>query len=112
MISRGDIFLADLEPVKGSEQGGIRPVLVIGNDAGSRHGPTVIIACITTKNKKPLPTHLYAQDTPCLSRGSVILLEQIRTIDKSRLIKKLGKLGNDSAKLLNEALRLSLGCSE
>ena len=87
VIRRGDIYYADLRPVVGSEQGGVRPVLVIQNDTGNRHSPTVIVAAITSKmNKAKLPTHMELSARQCqIVRDSVILLEQLRTIDKQRL---------------------------
>ena len=101
VIRRGDIYYADLRPVVGSEQGGVRPVLVIQNDTGNRHSPTVIVAAITSKmNKAKLPTHVELSARQCqIVRDSVILLEQLRTIDKQRL--------KDKARV-NEALRVSL----
>ena len=94
IIKRGDIFFADLRPVVGSEQGGIRPVLIIQNDMGNRHSPTVICAAITSRmNKAKLPTHISLEvDKYDISRDSVILLEQIRTIDKSRLRERSSRL--------------------
>ena len=91
MIRRGDIYYADLRPVVGSEQGGVRPVLIIQNDAGNRHSPTVICAAITSKmNKAKLPTHVELSKNQCdMVKNSVILLEQVRTIDKTRLKEKV-----------------------
>lgn len=109
-MKRGDVFYADLRPVIGSEQGGIRPVLIIQNDVGNRHSPTVICAAITSKmNKAKLPTHielsskLYEMD-----KDSVILLEQLRTIDKKRLKDKICHLDSRIMKKVNEALLISL----
>ena len=98
IVKRGDIFYADLSPVVGSEQGGMRPVLIVQNDTGNKHSPTVIAAAITSQTGKArLPTHieLNAQSVG-LSRDSVILLEQIRTIDKSRLRERMGKLDDNA----------------
>ena len=109
-MKRGDIFYADLRPVIGSEQGGIRPVLIIQNDVGNRHSPTVICAAITSKmNKAKLPTHieLSAQDYD-MDKDSVILLEQLRTIDKQRLRDKVCHLDEGLLSRVNEALRVSL----
>ena len=94
-IRRGDIYYADLRPVVGSEQGGIRPVVILQNDVGNRHSPTVIAAAITGQKGKPsLPTHVsLGASVPGLHRDSIILLEQLRTIDKSRLKDKIGSLG-------------------
>ena len=110
VIRRGDIYYADLRPVVGSEQGGIRPVLVIQNDTGNRHSPTVIVAAITSKmNKAKLPTHVELNARQCqIVRDSVILLEQLRTIDKQRLRDKVCHLDESVLARVNEALRVSL----
>ena len=109
-IRRGDIFYADLRPVVGSEQGGIRPVLIIQNDVGNRHSPTVICAEITSKmNKAKLPTHIEIDaGTYDIVRDSVILLEQLRTIDKQRLKDKVCHLDQDILRQVNKALQISL----
>ena len=110
-VKRGDIFYADLSPVVGSEQGGVRPVLVVQNDVGNKYSPTVIAAAITSRiNKAKMPTHieLSANDYG-LNKDSVILLEQIRTIDKRRLREKIGKLDDDMMNRVNEALFISFG---
>jgi mRNA interferase MazF len=109
-ISRGDIYYADLSPVIGSEQGGIRPVLIIQNDVGNRYSPTVVVAAITSKigSKKPLPTHITL-NTKLLDKNSIVLLEQIRTIDKSRLGKYIGKLDEKYMKGIDRALLISVG---
>ena len=97
VVHRGDIYYADLSPVVGSEQGGLRPVLIVQNDIGNKHSPTVIAAAITSKqDKAKLPTHITVSTGCGLSRDSVVLLEQIRTIDKRRLIKKMGSLSENS----------------
>ena len=110
IIRRGDIYYADLRPVVGSEQGGIRPVLVIQNDTGNRHSPTVIVAAITSKmNKAKLPTHVELNTRQCqIVKDSVILLEQLRTIDKQRLRDKVCHLDGIVLEKVNEALRVSL----
>ena len=110
-VRRGDIFYADLSPVVGSEQGGMRPVLIIQNDMGNRYSPTVIAAAITSQlAKTPLPTHIDVPGVRCgLSRDSVVLLEQIRTIDKQRLRDKIGKLDAESMTKVNTAIRVSFG---
>lgn len=111
VIKRGDIFYADLSPVIGSEQGGIRPVLIVQNDIGNKYSPTVIAAAITSQiNKAKLPTHIEisAQEYG-LARDSVILLEQIRTIDKKRLREKIGHLDDELMERVNEALSVSFG---
>ena len=110
VIKRGDIFYADLRPVIGSEQGGIRPVIILQNDAGNRYSPTVICAAITSKmNKAKLPTHVPLDGRKCeLEKDSVILLEQIRTIDKSRLREKVCHLNCSLIQRGDRALRISL----
>ena len=98
MVKRGEIYYADLSPVVGSEQGGLRPVLIVQNDVGNRHSPTVIAAAITSqKDKAHLPTHIAVQADRCgLTRDSIVLLEQIRTIDKRRLKDRMGSLDRPS----------------
>ena len=110
IIRRGDIFYADLRPVIGSEQGGVRPVLIIQNDVGNKHSPTVICAAVTSKmNKAKLPTHVELSAKQCdMVRDSVILLEQLRTIDKQRLREKICHIDNGLQEKVNEALRISL----
>ena len=111
MSKRGDIYYADLSPVVGSEQGGIRPVLVIQNDIGNKYSPTVIAAAITSQiNKAKMPTHieLAAKDYG-LNKDSVILLEQIRTIDKRRLREKIGRIDDGLMASVNNALSISFG---
>ena len=110
IIRRGDIYFADLRPVVGSEQGGIRPVLIIQNDMGNRHSPTVICAAITSKlNKAKLPTHIALEVSKYnIIKDSVILLEQIRTIDKSRLREKVCHLDEDMMRQVNKGLMISL----
>lgn len=111
MIKRGDIYYADLRPVIGSEQGGIRPVLIVQNDIGNRHSPTVICAAITSRmNKAKLPTHVEidAKDFGVV-KDSVILLEQVRTIDKSRLKEKVCHLNLDIMEKIDDALEISFG---
>jgi mRNA interferase MazF len=113
IIKRGDIYYADLSPVIGSEQGGLRPVLIIQNDIGNKYSPTVIAAAITSQiNKTKLPTHieLYAENFG-LAKNSVILLEQIRTIDKRRLKEKMGHLDEKLMDKVNDAISISFGLS-
>ena len=109
-VKRGDIYYADLSPVVGSEQGGIRPVLIIQNDVGNRHSPTVICAAITSKmNKAKLPTHVSLDSGKCdLVKDSVVLLEQLRTIDKTRLKDKICHLDNQVLFEIDKALEISL----
>ena len=113
-VKRGDIFYADLSPVVGSEQGGMRPVLIIQNDVGNRHSPTVIAAAITSQiNKAKLPTHIeLGAKTYGLSRDSVVLLEQIRTIDKKRLKERMGKLDDKLMNRVDNAIAVSFGLNE
>lgn len=114
IIKRGDIYYADLSPVIGSEQGGVRPVLVVQNDIGNKYSPTVIAAAITSQiNKAKLPTHIEisAQDYG-LQKDSVILLEQIRTIDKKRLKEKIGHLDDELMDKVNEAITISFGLAD
>ena len=110
IIRRGDIYYADLRPVVGSEQGGVRPVLIIQNDVGNKHSPTVICAAITSRmNKAKLPTHVELSARDCDTvKDSVILLEQLRTIDKQRLREKICHLDGDLLDQVNDALKVSL----
>ncbi len=113
-VRRGDIYYADLSPVVGSEQGGVRPVLIIQNDVGNKYSPTVIAAAITSRTgKSKLPTHIevYA-DRYGLAKDSVILLEQIRTIDKKRLKEKMGHLDEDVMGEVNNAISVSFGLED
>ncbi|WP_315672293.1 type II toxin-antitoxin system PemK/MazF family toxin [Clostridium sp. 19966] len=111
IVKRGDIFYADLSPVVGSEQGGIRPVIIIQNDVGNKYSPTIIVAAITSQiNKAKLPTHVeISSEEYGLNKDSVVLLEQIRTLDKRRLKEKIGHMKDEDMKLVNEALLISLG---
>lgn len=112
-IRRGEIYYADLSPVVGSEQGGIRPVLIVQNDVGNKYSPTVIAAAITSQREKTkLPTHIELPAQNCgLQKNSVVLLEQIRTIDKKRLKEKMGMLDDTSMNQINAALGISFGLS-
>lgn len=111
MVRRGEIYYADLSPVVGSEQGGVRPVLIVQNDIGNRHSPTVIAAAITSqKDKAKLPTHIPVSADSCgLTKDSIVLLEQIRTIDKRRLKDRMGELDTSSMTRINNALQISFG---
>lgn len=111
IVKRGDIYYADLSPVVGSEQGGMRPVLIVQNDTGNKHSPTVIAAAITSQTGKArLPTHIeLAAGSVGLSRDSVVLLEQIRTIDKSRLRERMGRLDDGTMNRVDNAIAISLG---
>lgn len=110
-IKRGDIYYADLSPVVGSEQGGIRPVLIVQNDIGNKFSPTVIAAAITSqRTKTKLPTHIELSAEDCgLAKDSIILLEQVRTIDKKRLKERMGQLNDFSMLRVNQALSVSFG---
>lgn len=110
-VHRGEVFYADLSPVVGSEQGGVRPVLIVQNDVGNRFSPTVIAAAITSKqDKSHLPTHIGLKaGTGGLTRDSVVLLEQIRTLDKRRLREKMGSLDENAMRHVDEALAVSFG---
>lgn len=111
LIRRGDIYYADLSPVVGSEQGGIRPVLIVQNDVGNRHSPTVIAAAITSKiNKNRLPTHIEVDaQSYGLARDSIVLLEQIRTLDKQRLKERMGHLDREAMDRVDRAISISFG---
>ena len=110
-VKRGDIYYADLSPVVGSEQGGMRPVLIVQNDTGNKHSPTVIAAAITSQvGKARLPTHIELEGRSYgLTRDSVVLLEQIRTIDKQRLKERMGKLDDRLMNKVDSALAVSFG---
>ncbi len=112
MIKRGELYYADLSPVVGSEQGGVRPVLILQNDVGNKYSPTVIVAAVTSQiNKAKLPTHIELDaKTYGLNKDSVVLLEQIRTIDKRRLQERVGNLSSIKMKQINNAMLISLGC--
>lgn len=114
IVKRGEIYYADLSPVVGSEQGGVRPVLIVQNNIGNKYSPTVIVAAITSQvNKAKMPTHIEidAQEYG-LAKDSVILLEQIRTLDKRRLKEKIGMAGKEVMNKVNEALVISFGLVE
>ena len=109
LVKRGDLFYADLSPVVGSEQGGIRPVLVVQNDVGNKYSPTIIAAAVTSQiNKAKMPTHIeISAETYGLVKDSVILMEQIRTIDKKRLKEKIGHADDELMQRVNKALSVS-----
>jgi len=111
IVKRGDIYYADLSPVVGSEQGGVRPVLIVQNDIGNKYSPTVIAAAITSQiNKAKMPTHIeISAEDYGLNKDSVILLEQVRTIDKRRLREKIGHLDEDLMTAVNDAISVSFG---
>lgn len=109
-IKRGEIYYADLRPVVGSEQGGIRPVLIVQNDTGNRYSPTTIIAAITSQDKKTIPTHvnINSNNINGLKTNSTVLLEQIRMIDKSRIKSKIGQLNEEELDNVMNAMKISL----
>lgn len=111
IVRRGDIYYADLSPVVGSEQGGVRPVLIVQNDVGNKYSPTVIAAAITSqKAKTNLPTHIELHaNTTGLQKDSIVLLEQIRTIDKHRLKERMGRLDDQAMSLVDQAIGVSFG---
>jgi len=110
-ILRGDMYYADLSPVVGSEQGGVRPVLIIQNNVGNKFSPTVVVAAITSKagRKAKLPTHITLDTVHGLEKDSLVLLEQVRTIDRKRLNGYIGRLDKDTMKKINQALEISFG---
>lgn len=109
-IKRGELYYADLSPVVGSEQGGVRPVLIVQNDVGNKYSPTVIVAAVTSQiNKARIPTHIELNSSYGLTKDSVLLLEQIRTLDKRRLREKIGILDDKCMENVNQALLISLG---
>lgn len=110
MIKRGELYYADLSPVVGSEQGGVRPVLIVQNDVGNRYSPTIIAAAVTSRiNKAKLPTHIEVDTTCGLEKESVVLTEQLRTLDKRRLKDKIGSIDKSAMEKVNNALLISLG---
>ena len=111
---RGDIYFADLDPVVGSEQGGTRPVIVIQNDTGNKHSPTLIVATVTTRirKKENMPTHLLSKDNPAFREASVVQLEQVRTIDKCRIDNYLGKVTPHEMVAIEKALSISLAMEQ
>lgn len=110
-VKRGEIYYADLSPVVGSEQGGVRPVLIVQNDVGNKHSPTVIAAAITSqKEKTRLPTHISLDaERYGLAKDSIVLLEQVRTLDKKRLKERMGELDNNAMHRIDSALSVSFG---
>ena len=109
IVRRGDVFYANLDPARGSEQGGRRPVVVIQNDTGNKHSATTIVAAVTSRGKRNLPTHALLPPMPGLANSSVALLEQVRTLDKHRLREKMGRLDPDSMNRVDQALSISFG---
>lgn len=109
IIKRGDVFFADLDPVVGSEQGGIRPVLVVQNNIGNRHSPTLVVLPLSTAKKNYLPTHIHICGSKSLPKDSIVLAEQIRTIDRYRLREYVGSLDKEIMDEINRAMKISIG---
>lgn len=109
IIKRGDVFYADLDPIIGSEQGGVRPVLVVQNNVGNKYSPTVVVLPISSAKKTNMPTHIRICGAKMLSENSVILAEQIRTIDRNRLQSYVGSLGVEIMEKINESMKISIG---
>ena len=113
IVKKGDLYFADLSPVVGSEQGGVRPVLVVQNNVGNKYSPTIIVAAITSQTKANLPTHVALEAAEGgLSKNSVVLLEQLRTIDKRRLKEHIGTLSEKQLPTVDRALSVSLGITD
>lgn len=109
IIKRGDVFFADLDPVVGSEQGGIRPVLVVQNNIGNRYSPTLVVLPLSTAKKNYLPTHIHICGSKSLPKDSIVLAEQIRTIDRYRLREYVGSLDKEIMDEINRAMKISIG---
>ena len=109
LIKRGDIFYADLDPIIGSEQGGIRPVVVVQNNVGNRHSPTIVVLPLSTAKKHYLPTHIHIRGSEMLPKDSVVLAEQIRTIDRNRLKSYVGSVGFEIMEKVDKAVKISIG---
>ncbi len=109
LIKRGDIFYADLDPVVGSEQGGIRPVLIVQNNVGNKHSPTLVVLPLSTAKKKNLPTHIHIKGSKALPKDSIVLAEQIRTIDRYRLREYVGSIDKEIMDEINGAMKISIG---
>ncbi|HEZ7986797.1 MAG TPA: type II toxin-antitoxin system PemK/MazF family toxin [Ruminococcus sp.] len=109
IIKRGDVFYADLDPIIGSEQGGVRPVLVVQNNVGNKYSPTVVVLPISSAKKTNMPTHIRICGSKMLQKNSIILAEQIRTIDRNRLQSYVGSLGLEIMEKINEAMKISIG---
>lgn len=112
MVKKGEVYYADLSPNIGSEQGGVRPVIIIQNDVGNFYSPTTIVALVTSRfKKKMIPTHIRVK-AACLPKKSIVMLEQIRTIDKSRLTEKVGEVNKTTLEKINKGLCISLDCQK
>lgn len=111
IVKRGDIFYADLNPIIGSEQGGIRPVIVVQNNVGNKYSPTVVVLPISSAKKNNMPTHIYICGSKLLPKNSVVLAEQIRTIDRNRLLRYVGSVGLEVMEKIDRAVKISIGVS-
>ena len=109
VIKRGDIFYADLDPIIGSEQGGVRPVVVVQNNVGNRYSPTVVVLPVSSAKKNYLPTHIHVCGSKMLPKNSIVLAEQIRTIDRNRLKSYVGSVGFEIMKKVDKAVKISIG---
>ncbi len=111
VVKRGDVFYADLNPTIGSEQGGVRPVLTVQNNVGNKYSPTVVVLPISSAKKTNMPTHIRICDSKMLPKNSIVLAEQIRTIDRNRLQKYVGSIGLEIMEKVDQAVKISIGVS-
>lgn len=109
IVKRGDVFYADLDPIIGSEQGGIRPVLVVQNNVGNKYSPTVVVLPISSAKKNNMPTHIHIRGSKLLPKNSIVLAEQIRTIDRNRLLRYVGSVGLEVMDKVDKAVKISIG---
>lgn len=109
VVKRGDIFYADLDPIIGSEQSGIRPVLVVQNNVGNKYSPTLVVLPLSTAKKPDLPTHIHITGSRLLPKNSIVLAEQIRTIDRNRLLRYVGSIGLEVMEKVDRAVKISIG---
>ena len=109
VVKRGDIFYADLDPIIGSEQGGIRPVLVVQNNVGNKYSPTIVVLPLSAAKKHDLPTHIRICGSKMLPKDSIVLAEQIRTIDRDRLLRYVGSVGLEVMEKVDKAVKISIG---
>ena len=109
VVKRGDIFYTDLDPIIGSEQGGIRPVLVVQNNVGNKYSPTIVVLPLSSAKKHDLPTHIHICGSKMLPKKSIVLAEQIRTIDRNRLLRYVGSVGLEIMEKVDRAVKISIG---
>ena len=109
IVKRGDVFYADLDPIIGSEQGGIRPVLVVQNNVGNKYSPTLVVLPISSAKKNNMPTHIHICSSKMLPKDSIVLAEQIRTIDRDRLLRYVGSVGLEVMEKVDKAIKISIG---